>query len=76
MNTFVLTCRGFHLTANTHLRVTRDMIQNAKTRIVALPRAWKRAFLISFDFFVLATALWASFALRLDRWKLPGNIDE
>ena len=76
MVTFVLTCGGFHGTANAHLRVTRDMIQKVKTRIVGLPRAWKRAFLISFDFVVLATALWASFALRLDRWSLPRGVDE
>ena len=44
-------------------------------RLVALPRSWKRFILICFDFVVLAVAIWASFALRLDRWTLPSNLD-
>ncbi|CAN7220195.1 nucleoside-diphosphate sugar epimerase/dehydratase [Devosia sp. LjRoot16] len=52
------------------------MIQKVKTRIVGLPRGWKRALLICFDFVVLGIALWASFALRLDRWTLPRGLDE
>lgn len=45
------------------------------TRIVRLPLRWKRAILIFFDFTVLIVAAWASFALRLDQWALPRNLD-
>ncbi|QYO77764.1 polysaccharide biosynthesis protein [Devosia salina] len=39
--------------------------------ILNIPRAWKRGLLVVFDFAVLSTALWLSFALRLDQWALP-----
>lgn len=47
-----------------------------KDRLISLPRHWKRVILIGFDAAILFAALWASFALRLDRWELPRNFDE
>ena len=52
------------------------MLSLLKDRLIALPRPWKRAILIGFDAAILSAALWASFALRLDRWELPNSQEE
>jgi FlaA1/EpsC-like NDP-sugar epimerase len=44
--------------------------------VLSLPRNWKRAILVGFDFAALAFVLWASFSLRYDRWQLPNSLDE
>src|SRR6218665_3251198 len=46
------------------------------TTIAELPRLYKRIFLIAFDVFALAAALWASYALRYGYWALQIGIDE
>ena len=51
------------------------MPQKLIARVLALPRIWKRAILVAFDIVVLGVALWASFALRLDRWTIPASLD-
>lgn len=51
------------------------MLQKFRARVLALPRRWKRAILVSFDVMIMSVALWASFALRFDRWTLPDNSD-
>lgn len=51
------------------------MLKKIRTRILALPRRWKRAILVSVDIVILSSALWASFALRFDRWTLPDGTD-
>lgn len=52
------------------------MLSLLKDRLIALPGPWKRAILIGFDPATLSAALWASFALRLDRWELPNSQEE
>src|SRR5690606_18296726 len=52
------------------------MLSSMRRRILSLPRFWKRALLVSYDFTALALALWASFSLRFDRWTLPASLDE
>lgn len=52
------------------------MLSSMRRRVLSLPRFWKRALLVGFDFFALALALWVSFSLRFDRWNLPATIDE
>ncbi|WP_332712197.1 nucleoside-diphosphate sugar epimerase/dehydratase [Pelagibacterium mangrovi] len=52
------------------------MLSYIRKRLLSLPRLWKRALLVSFDFLALATALWVSFSLRFDRWMLPASLDE
>lgn len=51
------------------------MFQKFRARILALPRRCKRAILVIFDVAILSWALWASFALRYDRWTFPDNLD-
>lgn len=51
------------------------MYSEARARILALPRRWKRAILLMFDVVVICVALWASFALRFDRWRMPVGVD-
>ncbi|KKB79370.1 capsular biosynthesis protein [Devosia limi DSM 17137] len=51
------------------------MFSKTRARILALPRRWKRAILVLFDIVVVSVALWASFALRFDRWTMPANLD-
>lgn len=51
------------------------MLQKIRARILGLPRRWKRLVLVVFDVVVLATALWASFALRFDRWTGPEGLE-
>jgi FlaA1/EpsC-like NDP-sugar epimerase len=51
------------------------MLKKFRARILALPRRWKRAILVSVDIVILSSALWASFALRFDRWTLPDGTD-
>lgn len=41
-----------------------------------LPRFWKRAIIITFDALALATALWASFALRYGQWSPPSSAQD
>lgn len=52
------------------------MLSVLRTRVLSLPRYWKRAILLSFDFLMLAFVLWVSFCLRFDRWTLPAHADE
>ncbi|MHA6732227.1 polysaccharide biosynthesis protein [Devosia sp. A369] len=52
------------------------MFREFRARLLSLPRRGKRAILISFDIVILSTALWASFALRYDRWVFPASADE
>ncbi len=47
------------------------MYNDVRTAIGQLPRFWKRIILISFDFFVLALALLASYSLRYGTFYLP-----
>lgn len=52
------------------------MIEGIRARILALPRRWKQALLVLFDFVALSFALWASFCLRYDNWYSPRNLDQ
>jgi FlaA1/EpsC-like NDP-sugar epimerase len=52
------------------------MLSALRKRVLSLPRYWKRAILVGFDFFALAFVLWASFSLRYDRWEFPNSIAE
>lgn len=52
------------------------MLSAVRSKILGLPRRWKRLILVAFDCIVLSCALWASFALRLDRWRVAGSLDE
>ncbi len=52
------------------------MLSSMRRRILSLPRFWKRALLVSFDFAALALALWPSFSLRFVRWAVPLSLDE
>ena len=52
------------------------MIKTIRTRILALPRSWKRAILVGFDIVVLSAALWLSFALRYDRWSISTRLED
>lgn len=52
------------------------MLQTLRKRIVAIPRISKRVILVSFDATVLALSVWASYALRFDRWTLPSSWPE
>ncbi|MHA6298259.1 polysaccharide biosynthesis protein [Devosia sp. CAU 1758] len=52
------------------------MLGTLRSKIVGLPRNWKKAILICFDIAALTIALWASFSLRLDRWSLPRDLAE
>lgn len=45
-----------------------SVIEFLRWIIVATPRFWKRALLISFDFCALMFALWAAYALRYAEW--------
>lgn len=47
--------------------------EQIRRKIVELPGRYKRAILLVFDAIALSITLWASFALRLDRWVLPPN---
>ncbi|MHA6689589.1 polysaccharide biosynthesis protein [Devosia sp. A449] len=51
------------------------MIDQVRVRILAMPRRWKQAVLIIFDFASLSIAMWTSFSLRYDSWYLPSNLD-
>lgn len=53
-----------------------EMISILRTRLISLPRPWKRVILVGFDFVVLSFALWASFSLRFERWEPPASLDE
>ncbi len=52
------------------------MIERLRARVLALPRRWKQAILVAFDFAALSFALWVSFCLRYDRWYAPQNLDQ
>ncbi len=52
------------------------MIERLRIRVLALPRRWKQAILVAFDFAALSFALWVSFCLRYDRWYAPQNLDQ
>lgn len=52
------------------------MFDRIRASILSLPRRWKQAILLGFDFMALAFALWASFSLRYDRWYAPANFDQ
>lgn len=47
-----------------------------RSRLLALPRRWKQAILVAFDFIALSFALWISFSLRYDNWYAPRNADQ
>lgn len=51
------------------------MIDRIRARVLALPRRWKQAVLVTFDFTALSFAMWASFSLRYDSWYLPSTAD-
>lgn len=51
------------------------MIDRIRARILALPRRWKQAVLVIFDFAALSFAMWASFSLRYDSWYFPSTAD-
>jgi len=52
------------------------MIDILRSRVLALPRRWKQAILVAFDFAALSFALWISFCLRYDNWYAPRNHDQ
>src|SRR5690554_2616469 len=52
------------------------MLSALRKRVLSLPRNWKRAILVGFDFAALAFVLWAAFSLRYDSWELPNSVDE
>lgn len=52
------------------------MIEYLQKRVLSLPRPLKRLLLVCFDAVSLMTAIWASFALRFDRWNPPRDLDE
>lgn len=52
------------------------MIERIRARVLALPRRWKQAVLVTFDFVALSFALWASYCLRYDNWYAPLNVDQ
>jgi FlaA1/EpsC-like NDP-sugar epimerase len=52
------------------------MHQKLLSAIAELPRFYKRIILMIFDVLALATALWASYALRYGYWALPDSFDE
>ena len=73
-----LTLPGNHETA-THPTADIDnttMRMKLLSRLLYLPRRWKRAILITFDVFALGFMLWCILALRYDRWIPPGTLDE
>jgi len=47
------------------------MLEAFRHTVEQLPRAWKRAFLMAFDFVALSAALWVSYALRYGQWSPP-----
>ena len=52
------------------------MFNHIRARILSLPRRWKQAILVCFDFIALAAALWTSFCLRYDAWYAPRDLDQ
>ncbi|UXN67842.1 polysaccharide biosynthesis protein (plasmid) [Devosia neptuniae] len=52
------------------------MIAQIRMRVLSLPRRWKQAILVAFDFAALSCALWASFCLRYDNWYVPYSLDQ
>ncbi|ODT65269.1 MAG: capsular biosynthesis protein [Pelagibacterium sp. SCN 63-23] len=52
------------------------MIQILRMQALALPRRWKQAILIAFDFTALSFALWVSFCLRYDSWYVPRSVEQ
>ncbi|AVF02962.1 MULTISPECIES: polysaccharide biosynthesis protein [Devosia] len=52
------------------------MIRELTARILSIPRRWKRVVLVTSDTFILVLAAWASLAIRLDTFGLPGTTDE
>ena len=44
--------------------------------LLDLPRPWKRAILLGFDFVALAAALWVAFCLRYDTWAFPATLNQ
>jgi len=47
------------------------MFKDIPDRLDALPRSWKRAILVTFDFFALLTVLWLAYSARLNIWFVP-----
>jgi FlaA1/EpsC-like NDP-sugar epimerase len=52
------------------------MIHEFRTRILALPRYWKRVILVCFDIVALSTAMYGSYGLRYDIWYVPNTLDQ
>ena len=52
------------------------MTDDMRTRVLSLPRRYKQAVLVVFDFAMLSFALWASYCFRYDRWYLPSTMDD
>lgn len=46
------------------------------SRIVKIPRFWKRIIIVLFDCIALSAALWMSFCLRFGVWDPPDTVDE
>jgi FlaA1/EpsC-like NDP-sugar epimerase len=49
---------------------------NLISMLTGLPRVWKRIIIVAFDTSALATALWASFALRYGQWSPPSTVSD
>lgn len=84
----VLSFKGWHSGQTWHIDVPTmswgrnartgrlsQMIAKLRSYLIDLPRGWKRAILVGLDFATLTLSLWVSFALRLDNWGPPNNID-
>ena len=52
------------------------MLEKWKVAVTNLPRFWKRSILLSFDFLVLALALWLAYCLRYGIWSPPSTLDQ
>ncbi|MBD8066019.1 polysaccharide biosynthesis protein [Devosia sp. PTR5] len=52
------------------------MIDRARAQILSLPRRYKQAILVVFDFFALCLSLWAGFSLRYDGFYFPGTVGQ
>lgn len=52
------------------------MLDGFRSRILNIPRIWKRLILVTFDLAALTVAVWVSFSLRLENWSIPTNLDQ
>ena len=49
------------------------MLEKFRSNLSGLPRSWKRAVLVIFDFFALLTVLWLAYSLRLNTRFVPSS---